>query len=74
MAGRDAGVIAGRRTRRTADVRAHRYHEGVEPPRRARVRPFAQGSSLEKTETETRRVTNSSCPQNAQRRLAEYDR
>jgi hypothetical protein len=36
--------------------------------------PSRRGSSLGKTETETRRVTNSSCPQNAQRRLAEYDR
>ena len=31
-------------------------------------------SSLGKTEIETRRVTNSSCPQNSQHRLAEYDR
>src|ERR1700720_3160117 len=30
-------------------------------PRRARVQCVAQGSSLGKTETETRRVTNSSC-------------
>jgi hypothetical protein len=27
--------------KRTADVRAHRHHEGDQPPRRARVRPFA---------------------------------
>jgi len=30
-------AIAGRGIGRATDVRAHRHHEGIEPPRRARV-------------------------------------
>jgi hypothetical protein len=73
MAGRNGGAVAGYRTW-VNDVRPDWFDAGIEPSRRTRVRPVAQGSSLGKTETETRRVTNSSCPQNAQRRLAEYNR
>jgi hypothetical protein len=36
--------------------------------------PSRKDRHWEKQNLETRRVTNSSCPQNAQRRLAEYDR
>jgi hypothetical protein len=74
MAGRDAGAIARRRTRRACDVRPHRRDESIEPSRRVGVQSVAQGSSLGKTEIETRRDTKFKMPQNSQRRLAEYDR
>ena len=51
---RDAGAIARRRTRRACDVRSHRRHEGIEPSRRAGVRPVAKSTKLESDDKETR--------------------
>jgi hypothetical protein len=58
VANRDRMSDAGRETGRANDVCAHRYHEGVEPPCRTRVRPVAEGQALGTPEDGARSITN----------------
>jgi hypothetical protein len=46
MAGGDGSADPSRGIEWPNDVRAHRYHAGIEPPRRARVRSNAQRAAL----------------------------
>jgi len=58
VAGCNGGFDLGREAWRPDDVCAHRRHEGVEPPRRARVRSGAQEPSLGAPEAGARSMTN----------------
>jgi hypothetical protein len=59
VAGGNGGSDARRHSRWPDEVRAHRRHEGLEPPRRPRVQSRPQGSSLGEAQVGARSVTDS---------------